>query len=110
MAKCKRYSDLGIAKTLMNHLSNKFSDDNTIAVDVLVWNEFIEKCEEYLNNIYNYGGDSPSEYKIAGAFTFWIRKLKPFYFAKRTKDNTYLSINEYFAVLYGYIYLYKYKT
>ena len=68
----------------------------------------LEECEQrifcYLEKI-----SEPSEYKIAGTLIFWVRKLKPFSFEKQLNKeqwlNPFLFLNEYIAVLYGYMIL-----
>ncbi|MDF3818442.1 hypothetical protein P3G55_00940 [Leptospira sp. 96542] len=63
--------------------------------------EVIDKINGYL-----YDFKDPSEYKISGSITFWIRKLKPFTFElSESESNPCLFLNEVIAVLYGYTYI-----
>ena len=88
-------------KKIPNFLANTYK--NPIICD----NNILRECEiKIRNHIKNL--KKPSEYKIAGAIIFWMRKLKPFVFEiKQNKwHNPCLYLNEYIAVIYGYEVLY----
>ncbi|TGM78136.1 hypothetical protein EHR01_06610 [Leptospira mtsangambouensis] len=73
----------------------------SVIVDQAILGEVIEKINGYLADF-----KDPSEYKISGSITFWIRKLKPFTFELSEKEsNPCLFLNEVVAVLYGYTYI-----
>lgn len=78
----------------------------TIVCDDAIFREVIQKVSGYLNEISN-----PSAYKVSGTMSFWIRKLKPFYFNLQEKSkNPTNFLNETIAVLHGYNYLRAYKA
>lgn len=73
-----------------------------IIIDKALFFECVEKIQFYLETI----SDEPSEYKIAGALTFWIRKLKPLSFElSNNQNNPDIYLNEKIAVIYGYNYI-----
>ena len=84
---------------IIPEIESKYS--RTIIVDQAILGESISKINGYLKDL-----KEPSEYKISGSITFWIRKLKPFTFELSEKDsNPCLFLIEVIAVLYGYTYI-----
>ena len=83
------------------------SDDFEIFPDILVIREAFEKAEISLGHAYI---GSPNEIKKIGHDIFWIRKLKPIQIQRKaTADASNLDmagqlfINEYTAILFGFI-------
>lgn len=76
-----------------------------IIIDHAILKECMMKIDEHLSSL-----KKPSEYKIAGCITFWLRKLKPFQFQLEEKDkNPSLFLNESITIIYGYVYIKAYK-
>jgi hypothetical protein len=97
------YLDLLDLTKLIEQLENKYK--RTIICNSAILKESISKINDYLNKF-----QDPSAYKVSGATTFWIRKLKLFSF--ETGENDYeptLYLNEQISVFYGYNYLRAYK-
>lgn len=88
--------NLNTISDLVNNLEKRFNEE--IILDEAIFIEAIEKTNNYLDSLNN-----PSDYKIAGTITFWIRKLKPFHFQlKENSKNPHLRLNELIAILFGY--------
>jgi len=97
------FLDLQDLELLVNKLEETYSCD--IICNYPVLKEVTEKVNYYLGDF-----DDPSAYKVSGAITFWLRKLKPFSFqlSEESIDPT-LFLNEIVSVFYGYNYLRAYS-
>lgn len=72
-----------------------------IIVNRKILEEINIRTTDYLNSLKN-----PSYFKVAGAYIFWIRKLKPaFLYPVKGKDVELLHLNELLAVIYGIVIL-----
>ena len=75
--------------------SNK---DLSFFIRVEIFEESVLKAEQYLKVF-----KDPNLSKIAGYYTFWIRKLKPFYVRAKRNNNYITDLNEIFAILFGLV-------
>jgi hypothetical protein len=70
-------------------------------ISLVVDGDIVKEAEtQVLSSLRGIGLASPNLAKIASAFAFWIRKLKPISHSPDSK-NKYLAINEYVALMVG---------
>ncbi|OQY01535.1 MAG: hypothetical protein B6I26_04195 [Desulfobacteraceae bacterium 4572_130] len=84
----------GIERTFFQ-VSNK---DLSFFIRIEIFEESVLKAEQYLKVFKN-----PNLSKVAGYYSFWIRKLKPFYVRAKRNNNYITDLNEIFAILFGLV-------
>lgn len=83
---------------LLKNLEIKFK--NKINIDYDILDEFFLKAENSITKF-----KETDVFIIASIITFWISRLKPFYFITNKNQNPYLYLNEIIGILFGYNYI-----
>lgn len=83
-----------VQNLLLDTLRTKFE----VCIFINVYEEAICRAETYLKNF-----DTPNILKVAGYYTYWFRKLKPFILEDKQGKNTldFLYLNEFISLFFG---------
>jgi len=92
-AKTFKFNDVLIE--MIVHAESRFGIELVLDRDIL--REVEAHAKKHINSL---NLDKPNSAKVASAFSFWFRKLKPIHHSEKS-NSKYLLINEYIALMVG---------